>query len=325
MLHDIFNFKQLSPLGLTPSHLSLEAQNMPLTGVVHVLARWLSLAFLLMAGSTGLVCAQEERRLIAPHATNVRLAESDPPHVAISPPHQAAPEQNEHLLVWLAGTGGDPLGAPSAFLRVALAKGYRIVALSYPTTPAVAQVCTQRRVFDMPDCAERFRQMRVFGDRPFSLIDDRQDDAIVPRLTKLLQHLASQDNGGNWGRYLEGDYPRWERIVIAGQSQGGGMAAYLAKVQKLAGVLVFSGGWDLGPNGRSADWYRKASSTPMDRWHATYHVSEPKALELSRIYRDLGLPAPQTHALTGPVAGQSPHVEGVRNDLYAPIWQRMLP
>ena len=69
----------------------------------------------------------------------------------------------------------------------------------------------------------------------------------MPRLTRLLHQLAEQDPAGQWAAYLDGDEPRWSRIVLAGQSQGGGMAAYLAKTRAVAGVMMFSGGWTRMP------------------------------------------------------------------------------
>jgi hypothetical protein len=42
--------------------------------------------------------------------------------------------------------------------------------------------------------------------------------------------------------------------VLAGQSQGGGMAAFIAQTQRVAGVIMFSGGWDRGPEGAIAPW-----------------------------------------------------------------------
>jgi acetyl esterase/lipase len=35
--------------------------------------------------------------------------------------------------------------------------------------------------------------------------------------------------------------------VVAGQSQGGGMAAFIAQTRNVAGVVMFYGGWTVGP------------------------------------------------------------------------------
>lgn len=267
------------------------------------------------------VQADEQRLLIAPHATDERLAASDAPHLVVYEP--GAPMAP--LLVWLPGTHGHPATGPKGFFETVRQQGYRLLALSYPTAIGVSQVCTVQRVRTLPRCAEAFRQQRVWGDQPTSLIEDRAEDAIVPRLIALLQHLAAHDPAGQWAQYLDGDQPRWDRLVLAGQSQGGGMAAFLAQSRRVAGVLMFSGGWDHGANGQIASWYARASQTPPERWHATFHVEEPNAPTMAKIARTLGLPADHIHGLDQPVVGRNPHTEGIANPAYQPLWREALP
>ena len=57
----------------------------------------------------------------------------------------------------------------------------------------------------------------------------------MPRLTRLLQHLARTDAAGRWDQYLNGDAPRWAYAI-------GGMAAFIAQTRRVAGVIMFSGG-----------------------------------------------------------------------------------
>src|SRR5579863_8740949 len=45
------------------------------------------------------------------------------------------------VLLWLTGTGGTPEHGPDDFFNLALARGYRLISLSFISTPAVAQVC----------------------------------------------------------------------------------------------------------------------------------------------------------------------------------------
>lgn len=256
---------------------------------------------------------------VEPHAADARLAAGEPAHWVAYDATADGP-----LLVWLPGTNGQPEHGPKALFNTMLAEGYRLVALSYHDTPAVAQVCSPARLRMQPNCAAAFRQQRVWGDQPVAPVDDRPEDAIVPRLAGLLRHLAERDPAGHWEAYLDGTEPRWSRIVLAGQSQGGGMAAYLAQTRVVAGVLVFSGGWDHGANGDLAGWYRRRSATPPERWHATYNVQEPQADTLARIYRTLGIPPAQVHALDLPVVARLPHTDGVGNAAYAPLWRQML-
>ena len=43
---------------------------------------------------------------------------------------------------------------------------------------------------------------------------------------------------------LDGDEPRWTRVMLDGQSQFGGTAAFTAQTRNVAGRVMFSGGWD---------------------------------------------------------------------------------
>ena len=262
----------------------------------------------------------EERSLrIAPQATDAQLKVDEPPHWVVYDPAVAEP-----LFVWLPGTNGHPASGPKGLFQAVRSAGFRLVGLSYLDDVAVSLVCKGPRLQAHPTCAAAFRQQRVWGDATAAPIDDRPEDAIVPRLTRLLRHLAEQEPAGQWAGYLDGDEPRWSRIVLAGQSQGGGMAAFLAQTRSVAGVLVFSGGWDHGANGDIATWYRRRSVTPPGRWQATYNVQEPQAGTLGRIYSTLGIPSAQVYALDLPVVTRLPHTDGVGNPAYAPLWRKML-
>lgn len=277
----------------------------------------LGLAALLLAAFTAQ--AQQRSLSVPPQATDARLASDEPPHWVVYDPAVAEP-----LLVWLPGTNGRPADGPRDFFETVRASGYRLVGVSYLDTPAVSQVCVGRRLRDQPGCAAAFRQQRVWGDAASPPVADQPADAIVSRLTRLLRHLAEHDAVGQWDTYLDGDEPRWSRIVLAGQSQGGGMAAYLAKTRPVAGVLMFSGGWDQGSGGEPAAWYRRGSATPPERWHATYNRQEPQADALARTYAALGMPAAQVHALDLPVVRRTAHGDGIGNPAYAPLWRQML-
>jgi hypothetical protein len=205
-----------------------------------------------------------------------------------------------------------------------LQRGYRLLALSYINTPAVSQVCVGPALRKLPDCAAQFRQQRAWGDAPTHVVADRPEDAIVPRLVRLLQHLARIDVAGDWTQYLDGDEPRWSRLVLAGQSQGGGMAAFIAQTHQVAGVILFSGGWDRRAGGGIAQWYSRPSQTPPALWHASFHALEPQAAALAQIYRELGVPRAQVHALSEPVMGAHPHGEGISNPAYRAMWEQML-
>ncbi|HEY4472792.1 MAG TPA: hypothetical protein VGN21_16585 [Stellaceae bacterium] len=185
------------------------------------------------------------------------------------------------LLVYLPGTGGDPARV-QLFLGVAVDVGYRAIALSYNNEPAVMQVCSRQ---PDPSCSENFRSSRLFGGP-----DTPPQESVVARLTKLLQFLDLRAPEEGWRAYLAGGAPNWQRIAVAGHSQGGGMAALLAKRMAVARVILLSGPPDWVMPGRDpAPWLGAAGATPTDRWYGLYHRDEQLAPALQRAYAALGL------------------------------------
>lgn len=258
---------------------------------------------------------------VKPHETDPAITLADKPHYVGYDP-QAVGAQ---LFVFLPGTGGTP--GRSLLLNTAIEQGYRAISLSYPNIPAVAQVCVGSgdRL-----CAAKFRQKRVFGSNETWAIAGTPADSIVNRLTKLLQYLAATDKNSRWDEYLSGDEPRWSRIAVGGQSQGGGMAAFLAKKRVVARVITFSGGWDnQGQPGpvRPADvaaWYSTPASTPAGRWFGTYHEQEEHAAAIARTYDALSIPRGNVVMFRTPVPRGMAHVFGVNNPANVSEWRRLL-
>jgi hypothetical protein len=268
----------------------------------------------------GVATAQQYRSLdIAPSKTDGRIDAADPPHVVMYDP-TAKPG---NVLLFLTGTGGKPPG-PVLFLRAAIARGYRVISLSYDDTPAVAQICRGAELQQYPECAKGFRQERIYGDASDAPIHTAPQDTILNRFVKLLQYLASTDPQGSWNLYVENGSPVWSRIALSGQSQGGGMAEFIAQRVAVARVIVFSGGWDRYSFSEIAHWYSAKPVTPADRWFAAYNKSEPMANVIPLTYAALGIPASQTFALDKPLAGANAHVDGVANPAYQDLWMTML-
>ena len=132
---------------------------------------------------------------------------------------------------------GNP-AAVRSFLNLAADRGYRVISLAYNNEPAAMQACARN---PDPACSANFRQRRLFGDPTPSAADDQPAESIVNRLTKLLQFLDRSHPGEGWGGYLANGAPDWQRIAVAGHSQGGGMAALLAKRVPVARVILLSG------------------------------------------------------------------------------------
>jgi len=258
---------------------------------------------------------------IKPSITDPSITNADTPHLVI---YNSNIKQGK-LLLFMPGTNGIATKGPIAFFTTAIEQGYRVIGLSYINTPAISQICINDILANCEDCAEKFRQYRIYGDNSFSLIDDKPQDAIVNRLTKLLKYLVEYDKQGNWGMYLENDAPKWDQIALTGQSQGGGMAAFIAQKIMVARVISFSGGWDYSVKGVIAKWYFNPSVTPADRWFGTYNVAEANAEIIDATYRAMGILDNHIYALNVSVPeGQKAHTNGVYNTAYKNTWIEML-
>lgn len=229
------------------------------------------------------------------------------------------------LLLFLPGTGGVAENGPDDFFTTAIQQGYRVINLSYINTPAVSTTCRGENLANDSYCAEEFRIKRIYGTNTTSLIPDEPQDAIMNRFTKLLVYLANFDKQGNWGMYLENGIPKWDQIVLSGQSQGGGMAAFIAKRVLVARVITFSGGWDFSGRSKIAGWYFQKSATPSERWYATYNIAERAAETIAETYKAMAIPDNHIYPLSLKVrTGRHAHGEGIRNTAYKPQWIEIL-
>jgi hypothetical protein len=172
--------------------------------------------------------------------------------------------------------------------------------------------------------------MRIYGDG-ISIdpsFDNSGAESIVNRLVKLLMYLDREDPQQGLGSYLDNGMPRWSRIALTGQSQGAGMAAYVAKGHMLARVILFSSPWDfVAPNGKfqmMAPWLAMPAATPLEHWFGGYHQREIEGDLLAKSFAALRIPPQNIRAYKGDLpasqkAGQhNPfHFEALTNPAYA--------
>lgn len=269
---------------------------------------------------------------VRPSATNSAITQWDSTHVVYYNPKIT----NNKLLLWMTGTGGTGKHIPRAFFNTALEQGYRIIALSFISRPAIAAICKGDNLKDNIDCAADFRRRRIYGDNDYSMIPDEPHDAIIPRFVKLLQYLSKTDPEANWQQYLKKgmDEPRWSKIALSGQSQGGGMSQFIGQYEKVARIISFSGGWDYSNSEKKeiANWYYRDNVTPLERCYAAYSVNEYAAITIGKINTALKIPNKNVFALDKPIrdekllhiGGNPYHGEALKNPAYKEVWIKML-
>lgn len=262
-----------------------------------------------------------KRVTIKPSKTDDKIKAFDLPHLIL---YDQSIKQGK-LFLFLPGTNGVAENGPSELFKTAIEQGYRVICLSYINNPAVSNICIRENLQKDCDCAEKFRIKRIYGENVSTLITDEPQDAIINRFTKLLLYLVQNDKAGNWDYYLENGNPRWNKIVISGQSQGGGMSAFIAKKVLVDKIITFSGGWDYSANNEIAKWYYKKSITPPERWYGVYNVEEPASLIIAETYKALGIPKNHIYPLSLKNTNwKKAHVYGVKNVANKKIWIKML-
>ena len=272
-----------------------------------------------------LLAAAPIEHTVKPSVVDPRVQTFDMPNVAVIEPGTAT---DAPLVLVLPGTSGRPARFRE-LMRVVAEQGYRVLGLMYDDEPAVVQICADS---SDRDCAAKFRQVRLDGTGSGVLgITNPVEESVQARLVKTIQWLDRNFPDEGWGRYVEANQPRWERIVVSGLSQGAGMAAFIAKQHSVRRVVLFSSPWDFtGRSRRPAPWLSASSATPSDRWFAEYHRQENAALLIRNAYAalevphdhifvfDLGMPLDRART------GDNPYHATTAHDLrYAAQWRLM--
>lgn len=222
---------------------------------------------------------------IMPQATDRAIDNWLEPHyVALS---KTAPPQ-KRLFLFFAGSNGRP-DQQKLIVDLAAELGIHAINLRYPNSWTVASLCGASRD---RDCHEQVRLEILDGVDRTAEISVNQANSIENRLVKLLRYLHGQHPDQGWLEYLEGDNPKWESIIVAGHSQGGGQAALIAKQHQVARVIMLGAPADYSRVHRGlAPWLTKPSPTPVERYYGFVHTQDPAVQKIKEAWKSLGMDA----------------------------------
>jgi hypothetical protein len=203
--------------------------------------------------------------IVAPKATDVLIDRALADHYAWV---DTKVPSNHKLLVFMPSARG----TPATFTKVAMEGarlGYHAIGLMYQNDVVLAQACPPA-----PDPSKCYENVRLDvldgGDRSLPVADVSDANSIDNRLTKLLLYLDNAYPDEGWSRFLKHGEPRWSHIAVAGHSQGGGQAAMIAKVRRVARVVMFSSVPDSLPSGQAPAWLA-SHMTPSNRYFGLAH------------------------------------------------------
>jgi hypothetical protein len=229
-------------------------------------------------------------REVLPASTDPAITTDLQPHFAINP--NAGATARQRLLVFLPGTFGSPSNYRT-ILREAAAQGLHAIGLNYPNNATVASLCANSTD---ANCNGDTRLEILTGTDTSSVANISRANSIENRLIKLLQALHTQAPQEGWDAYLTAGTPEWSRIRIAGHSQGGGHAAFIAKRYLVDRAVYFGAPADTVANtAQLAPWLLAAGATPSARQAGFTHERD----ELARL--PIVSAAWQALGLTGPL------------------------
>ena len=203
----------------------------------------------------------------------VTIASTEPHYAVID----SAPMPRQRLAVFLPGTGATPSQYP-AHLEHGATRGYHVIGLRYPNAETINALCNDNA--GDANCTGRAREEVITGADLSPLVTVGRADSIEQRLADALRYLHTHRPADGWGQYLRDDHSvAWDRVLVAGHSQGGGHAAYIGRLHAVQRVGVYSSPSDYVNNANAyPTWFAMAGSpTGADRYYGYIHAPDPIA------------------------------------------------
>lgn len=205
---------------------------------------------------------------VNPHLVASDIQQVHGPNIALY--DSSVPSQHK-LIFMIEGTGASAMSM-HVNDRVFAAMGFHVISVDYENN-IISTVCEHSKD---SACSYDFRKEIITGEPLSNLTNVDSANSLLNRFSTFLQYLVKNDPRGGWEKFLEGNIPRWEDIIVAGHSQGSGHAALLGKMFKVNRVLIFSGPQDyLVDLGMPSPWLSEKGATPEDRYYAFLSLRDP--------------------------------------------------
>ncbi len=214
------------------------------------------------------VQAQWNEHTIEPSVTDPAIDGHNAPHQVYLYPDEPV---RDRLLLFLPGTNALPTDYDE-FLITAAEMGYHSIGLSYENLFSInLEVCPQTTD---PTCHGRARREIWLGEDAHDSVDVDLPNAIVNRTVKLLRYLGENYPDEGWDQYLiDTNEVNWNRVTIAGHSQGAGNATYGSKLFTVERVVMIS--WvDWMKPGTNPLWITSSGATPEAAYFGFIHTGD---------------------------------------------------
>jgi hypothetical protein len=191
---------------------------------------------------------------------------------------------NGPLLLFLPATRAKPADY-QLFLGAAQSRGYHVLGLDYWNLGRTLSGTCETDAH----CYSELQRNRFDGSEPSRFSDVSPAGSITARFRDAIAHLDQADPNGGWGRFVAADGAiDWADIVVAGHSQGGGEAAYIAHVRPVLGALMFSSPVESDGDFHAA-WMDRPGRTSVDRMYSLDDVRDVFGPRIRGSWKVLGL------------------------------------
>jgi hypothetical protein len=161
--------------------------------------------------------------------------------------------------------------SPQSFLefsKTAASMGFHVINIQYLNSVTV-RVCEDAA--DMK-CFNEYHEEIIFGNDVSEFVEVSISNGIINRAVKLLQYLHNKSSAEGWDQFYLNDSLRWSDITVAGHSQGGDHAAYLAYKFPVDRLIVMCSPNDFSKRYlKPAAWCKEEFATDANRFYGIMH------------------------------------------------------
>ena len=175
------------------------------------------------------------------------------------------------LFIMIPGTLGEPKDY-KLILKAAAENGYHSLSIDYNNRQTVKSICEES---NDPACSENALHEYLTGDNTSGDVSIAQAESFENRISKMLVYLNETYPDDLWQQYLtpQGEVI-WNKISLAGHSQGGTHALYISKKRNLARASFFSSPYGFESNGKFPDWLTSEGLTSTNNLYAFIHRAD---------------------------------------------------
>lgn len=266
-------------------------------GAWMAMARMLSTWMLLVVGPAQ---AQVQYEVFSQTTDPYINVLTDMPHLAAVNPTVT---QQNRLIVFFGGGMSAPINY-RLFTRHAANDGFHVINLRYINNFSLYDRChLQATASLISECYFMSRGEVAYGSgtRDWqannNIVAINDANSILNRLIKLLAYLNATYPGDGWGQYISGNHdsryqgktPVWSKVILAGHSQGGGFAAYLADEIAVSRVVTLANPRDEVDATTNAKWISDSIEvTPQADYFGFAHADESRFDIYQRAWAAIG-------------------------------------